>query len=198
VVGNAQLGCGLLATGSMELPDLNGVLSRQPVKGDCALEELWPSFLTRHRVSLAVIQFGLAEVADHQLPGDKQWRHVGDPVLDQALREPMSAAMETFTSRSIQVVWLAAPHIGLGRSIEPAVDHPMNDPDRIDRFNELVREAAATHPMVTVLDLPGYLAQLPGGEMDATVRLDGMHFSPESAATIADDWLGPELKKILG
>jgi hypothetical protein len=47
--------------------------------------------------------------------------------------------------------------------------------------------------MVTVLDLPGYLAQLPGGEMAVDVRPDGVHFVPESAVKIATDWLGPEL-----
>ena len=60
-----------------------------------------------------------------------------------------------------------------------------------------MREALRAHPLVTVLDLPGYLASLPGGEMDPTLRPDQVHFSPEGATTVANGWLGPALLKLV-
>ena len=198
VVGDAMLGCPLVARGEIEYVDLTGTtLERQPVKDECDWATTWPAFLAGHRLDLAVVQFGPFDVVDHRLPGDDAWRHVGDPRYDAAVRSAIRHAAAVFTSRGIHVAWLAAPHVQLGSPRVPPVDLPGSDPARIDRFNALVREVLAADPLVTVLDLPGFLATRPGGEMDATVRPDGVHFTPEAAATIANEWLGPELLKLV-
>ena len=196
VSGKAQLGCPLVTAGQVELPGLDGALERQPVPAGCDWSTLWPAFLADRRVDLVVVQFGPFDVADHLLPGDDIWRRVGDPRYDDVVRRAARDAAAVFTSRGIHVAWLAAPHVTLSPRVPP-VELPASDPARIDRFNALVREALAGDPMVTVLDLPAYLASLPGGEMDAILRPDHVHFTTEGATTVATDWLGPELLKLV-
>ena len=198
VVGNAVLGCPLLYVGEIRYPGLDGILTTTPTRDECDFIGRWRAFLDTRIVDLAVIQFGPLDVADHRLPGDDTWRHVGDADYDRFLRKMIEEAIVLFTSRGIPVAWLAAPHIALGQSISPPIDYPGNDPARMDRFNELVRQVVAEYPAATVVNLPGYLAgHLPGGEMDATARPEGVHFTPKAATTIAEEWLGPELLKLL-
>ena len=198
VVGNAVLGCPLLYVGEIRYPGLDGILTTAPTRDECDFIGRWRAFLDTHIVDLAVIQFGPLDVADHRLPRDDTWRHVGDADYDRFLRKMIEEAIVLFTSRGIPVAWLAAPHIALGQSISPPIHYPGNDPARMDRFNELVRQVVAEYPAATVVNLPGYLAgHLPGGEMDATARPEGVHFTPKAATTIAEEWLGPELLKLL-
>jgi hypothetical protein len=75
-------------------------------------------------------------------------------------------------------------------------DLPESDPARIDRLNALLREAVALRPGVaTLVDLQGWVAAQPGGEMDPAKRPDGIHFSDDYAPQVAQ-WLGPELTRI--
>ena len=59
---------------------------------------------------------------------------------------------------------------------------PENDPTRIDRYNDAVRAIAAADPAVKVVDLAGWTAALPGGELDATARPNGATFGLGAAA----------------
>ena len=43
------------------------------------------------------------------------------------------------------------------------------------------------------VDLPGYLADQPGGEMDGDLRADGVHFTLQTAYEVARAWLGQAL-----
>jgi lysophospholipase L1-like esterase len=94
----------------------------------------------------------------------------------------------------VPVVWVTAPHIDVGRTQQPPPDqpYPESDPARIDRLNQIIREIADSHEGATVVDLQGYLASLPGGEMDERLRPDGVHFENDTAQEIAN-WLGPQL-----
>ena len=40
------------------------------------------------------------------------------------------------------------------------------------------------------VDLPGYLSDQPGGEMDERLRPDGVHFDLETSYEVSRDWLG--------
>ena len=70
-----------------------------------------------------------------------------------------------------------------------------NDQQRVDAFNTLWAEVAATKPNVRVLDLPGLLC--PGGafleQIDGeVVRSDGVHVTPAGADLLVD-WLVGQL-----
>ena len=194
VLGDAKLGCPLLYVGEIRYPGTDGTVTTTTPGEQCNFESGWRAYLDTYVVDLAVIQFGPFDVADHRLPGDDEWHHLGEAEYDRYVRRMVEDAVGLFTGRGIPVAWLAAPHVALGTS----PDYPGNDPARMDRFNALVREVVAKYPTATMVDLPGYLAgHLPGGESDAAARPDGVHFTAEAASTIATDWLGPELLRRL-
>jgi len=66
----------------------------------------------------------------------------------------------------------------------------------VDRLNQIVHEVAALRPETTaVIDLQGWLAQQPGGEMDPAKRQDGLHFWDAYVPTIGA-WLGPQIVEL--
>jgi hypothetical protein len=146
-------------------------------------------------LDFAVIQTGPWEVTDRRLPGDDEWRAPGDPVYDEFLAREFAAVTDTFTDQGLVVVWVLAPHIEIGRNEEPPPEHPYpeSDPARMDRLNEIVRRIADDREGVVTVDLPGYLADQPGGEMDDGLRADGVHFTLQTAYEVADAWLGQAL-----
>ena len=98
----------------------------------------------------------------------------------------------------VYVVWVAAPHLDVGRMQEtrrPRARYPESDPARIDRFNEIIREVVNARDGAVVVELGEFLKQQPGGEMDATyeapdgaeqpLRPDGVHFDEDSAVYLA-------------
>jgi lysophospholipase L1-like esterase len=97
-----------------------------------------------------------------------------------------------FIDRGIPVIWLEAPQVELGRMVVPRPTFPNNDPERMARFNEVMKSVVADTPGSAFIPLADWLAQQPGGEMDSTLRPDGVHFTPEGAAVVAQ-WLGPQV-----
>ncbi|MCU1345886.1 MAG: oatA 5, partial [Acidimicrobiia bacterium] len=143
-------------------------------------------------LQVAIVQVGPWDVADRRLPGDRAWRHPGDPVYDRYLLGEMNGVLDMFAARGVAVVWLTSPEIESGRADvpRPSNPYPESDPARMRRFNELLTQAAASRPAVHVVDLAGHLASLPGGELDPALRPDGVHFTLVTARQVAD-WLGP-------
>jgi hypothetical protein len=105
----------------------------------------------------------------------------------------MNRAVDALSANGNVVVWLTSPRIEFGRGQQGIDgDHPINDPRRMDRLNELIRQVDADRDEMVVLDLVTYLRSLPGDEMDPALRPDGVHFS-EEASTDLVDWLGPAI-----
>ncbi|MDD9371593.1 MAG: acyltransferase family protein, partial [Acidimicrobiales bacterium] len=146
------------------------------------------------RLEFAVVQTGPWDVADRRLEGDDQWRAPGDPVYDDYLYSEIATAADLFVDQGLVVVWLLAPRIDVGRNEEPPPDPPYaeSDPARMDRLNQIVERVAEERPSVVTVDLGGHLRGLPDGEMDPRLRPDGVHFTAETAAEVAE-WLGPEI-----
>jgi peptidoglycan/LPS O-acetylase OafA/YrhL len=144
-------------------------------------------------LDFAVIQSGPWEVTDRRIPGDGQWRAPGDPVYDDFLYHEFATATDLFVEQGMVVVWVLAPHIDVGRNEEPPPEHPYpeSEPDRTDRLNEIIRRVADERSSAVAIDLPGYLSDQPGGEMDDGLRPDGVHFDLETAYEVSADWLGP-------
>ena len=185
------IGCSLARGG---LIDATG--TPRPVLEGC---DDWPDRWRRRvrelAVDAAVVQFGPWDVADRRLPGDDRWRHVGDPVYDEFLRGELREAVAVLSSSGAKVLWLTSPRVEMERSLvpRPPAPHPSSDPARMDRLNELVREVAAEHPdVVRVLDLAAHLRARPGGELDPSLRPDGVHVSEEASGEVAA-WLGPQI-----
>ena len=65
---------------------------------------------------------------------------------------------------------------------------PLLDAARYDAYGAALAEVVARHPgRAAVVDLRGWLARQP----EVPERPDGLHWSPEAAARLAGDYLGP-------
>ena len=164
---------------------------------DCDWSVSWAAALDRHpETKVAVVMTGTWDVIDRKIPGDALWRGPGDAVYDQFLSGEIGAAMDLLRSRDVTVVWLTTPPLDFGRDTvpRPAPD-PADAAARVDRLNELIRDQAAAHTGVGVVEFGDYIAGLPPEE-DARLRRDGVHLNLEDSAEVATDYLGPEILRV--
>jgi SGNH domain (fused to AT3 domains) len=180
-----RIGCGFVTTGR----DKFGAKPRDiaPLCGQVQRQLADAAAVSKADVALVVD--GVWEVTDHQAPGDS-WRAVGDPVYDGILAAAITAVTTRLLEHVPVVVWVTSPHIHPGWGF--AGEDPAWDPQRMDRFNELLATTvSAMGPRVMIIDYARWLNERPAG-LDADFRPDGVHVSPVAARTVAD-WLGPQL-----
>jgi peptidoglycan/LPS O-acetylase OafA/YrhL/lysophospholipase L1-like esterase len=192
----ARLGCGIGRGGRVRIAQYG----EGPTNPECdAWPTRWPAVLAKRPADVAVIMVGPWDVTDRVIPGDDQWRAPGDPTYDAYLKSEMEAAVDLLTSQVPTVVWLTNPLLDFGRAdaVPPATPYPVSEPARTARYNEILQEIAAERPALHLVDLAGWMRTLPGGELDASIRPDGVHFSKSGAVEVAR-WLGPELLALLG
>jgi peptidoglycan/LPS O-acetylase OafA/YrhL len=160
----------------------------------CDWAVTWLAALDRHpETKVAVVMTGTWDVIDRKIPGDALWRGPGDPIYDQFLSQEIGAAMDLLRSRNVTVVWLTTPPLDFGRGKVPRPEpDPSDAAARVDRVNQLIRDQAAAHQGVAVVEFGDYIAGLPADE-DADVRSDGVHLDMEDAEGVATDWLGDEI-----
>ncbi|HEY8515514.1 MAG TPA: acyltransferase family protein [Candidatus Binatia bacterium] len=190
--GVTDLGCGLFVFGEMEK---FGRWAPENKKCHGALER-WKAKVVEDRPDVAIVLVGPWEVRNRRRSPDDPPRALGDPVLDAATRDAIVAAVEALTESGASVVWLTSPHIrALGPTGKPTVSEiAASEPARIDRLNELIREVAREYPdRMRVVDLARHMQERPEGEFDVGLRHDFVHFSPEGALRVSQDWLGPEV-----
>jgi len=193
VGGAAWYGCGIVREGVARFndqvfdPSACGTLPDQWGK---ALDEVQPQ--------IAVIQVGPIEVDDHLLPGDTRWRAPGDPRYDVVLKAKMLEAVDVFLARGVTPIWLTSPLIDPSRSTQPPNDDPSGDPERMARFNQVLREVQRRRPELRIVDLARWLRLRPGGQFDPALRPDGVHFDEDAAATVVAPWLGAEILRVYG
>jgi peptidoglycan/LPS O-acetylase OafA/YrhL len=188
VIGQARLGCGLVAGGVRKLEAR--VL---PVGRDCDpwLSE-WAESIEGDDVDVAMVQLGAWDIVDQQLEPGGPFLAIGrDAEYETLLRTNLNAAIDVLLENSELVVLLAHPDIGQARldTVPPGVDYPEYDPARAQRWREILAETADANPSVVVVDLAGWVDAYPD---DRWLRPDGVHFTYESTQVVAD-WLAPEL-----
>jgi hypothetical protein len=149
----------------------------------------------RFRPDVVVVVDVLWELTDRKLPGDDTWRSMGDPVYERFLRERLNQMYDALTSTGAHLVLVQYPLIqtGLAEATKPAKPYPANDPARMVRWNGLLQELASTRPRASVADLRTWLIGQPGGELEASTRPDGLHYTAEFGRTIADGFLAAAL-----
>ena len=186
----AQFGCAVARGGNYKFQR-----ETQTFEQRCDWGVEYPELLNDIRPDVVVLGSGIWEVVDRQLPGDDRFRHVGAPDVDRFILGEFLAAIDTLGSDGAHVVVLTQPHIQSGLD-KGETNLPESDPARMDRLNELLAEAVALRPGVaTLLDLQGWVAATPGGELDPAIRPDGIHFTDDFADEIAR-WMGPEVMRI--
>jgi lysophospholipase L1-like esterase len=194
-ISGTALGCGIVRGGRYRVPGY----PEGPQREECNnWAQRWTKVLTERPAEVAVVLVGTWDVTDHQLPGESQWRAPGDPLYDAYLKKEMLAVVDELAAKSPVVVWLTCPLIDFGLSPNGISPHyAMSDPARMVRFNQLLGEVAAERPELHIVDLAGFLAGAPGGELDRTLRPDGVHFTDAAALQVAN-WLGPQLLALAG
>jgi len=149
----------------------------------------WAAHIAEHQPSTVVVQLGAWDVQDRQIGGDPTWRAPGDPIYDEMFTARLLEAVDVLSASGARVVWVKAPVPDSGRGDrrpDPAYDAVA---PRMEILNDLIARLPALRPgKVRVVDLAAWL-----GSFDGTERLrpDGMHFSRETAAEVAEQFLGP-------
>jgi hypothetical protein len=183
VVDGGLIGCGVMGAGEVRV---GGVASLET--GGCANWETgWRDLLGQVRPAVAAILVGRWEVVDRVVDG--KWAHIGEPAFDAALSAGLDRAITAAASTGARVVLLTSPYFaGVERPDGGA--WPEDDPSRVDRFNALLRAAAARATGdVSVFDL-GAMAD-PDGRYAAVLdgltarRADGVHFTEAGADALA-------------
>jgi peptidoglycan/LPS O-acetylase OafA/YrhL len=196
-------GCGLVALGFVALPD--GSTERNTDR--CGeVQDLWVASVTAERPELVIVSGGLRDVADRRTESDQPWTRLGDPALDDLLLLELSEFFERLAATGVPVAVATIPQVNnsvlpppppAGRDLPageteralyqvateralaggPGPGFPENDPARIDRWNQLLRRAAAVAEL-PVIDVAAVTQAWPGGPFDPERRsADGVGYS---------------------
>ena len=164
--GDPQLGCGLLIADRVrDGQGTVGVLAEKCTRWPQA----WPARLDIDRTEVAVVQTGPWETFDLGFDDVDGWRHLGDPVVDERATVLLHQAIDLLSSRGAHVVLVTTSHVDEDVRGGPG---PCSCPERLDRWNELLRAAAAARPDARVGHRPPGLAPVPrpGGGRPAAAR----------------------------
>jgi hypothetical protein len=108
----------------------------------------------------------------------------------------MLRAIDLLGSQGARVVLLTSAHVN-HRSNEGFRVMPDSDPKRIDRFNEIVRQAVSMRPGVaSVFEFGAWVATQPGGEFGPNIREDGVHYLKQFAPAIGE-WVGTRIAQLV-
>ena len=188
----AILGCGVVRGGPLRY-----VGEQQQEPPACPTwPAQWSQALEAQDPDVALVVVGRWEVVDRFWQG--RWTHLGDPEFDRYVETELDQAMITARRRGAKVAFATVPYYSRGERRDGG-RWPEDEPQRVNRLNELVRRAAARHPgMVTIVDLGaktakdgGYTRSLDGVQL----RYDGVHFTPVGARWLAP-WLFPQLEAL--
>jgi hypothetical protein len=157
--------------------------------------ETWRSDVELDQPDVAVVLVGRWELMDRVING--RWQSIGSPEFDADVAASLDTAVSIAAATGGRVVLATTPYYRRGLRPDGGT-WPEDDPTRVDRFNVLLREAAARHPGVAVIELgaqlsvDGHLAMQIGGRR---VRTDGVHVAPEAGSLLAP-WLLPQLRAL--
>jgi hypothetical protein len=180
--GGTQVGCAIARGGRIDY-----VAAVDEAEPSCdEWPDRWASIVAAEQLDVALVQAGPWDVTERQLPGRDEWVHIGDEAFDSLLRAEMDLAVDVLAGGGATVVWLTTPHFTY--ATDPG--HPVNDPARVDRLNELVRELDRRRPEVEVLDVAPRIEA-----MGDAARPDGVHLTDEAAAELAP-WLAGRIVEI--
>jgi peptidoglycan/LPS O-acetylase OafA/YrhL/lysophospholipase L1-like esterase len=199
--GDGVLGCGLLL-GETTLhntvdPGTVGTRGGQ-IEVPCASQSVrWKADVDAFQPDVVVLADGEYDVRNRRLNG--RWTHIGEPDFDAAELQAMRSAINALRSTGAAVVLLTAVYYQQPEQADGST-WPEDDPQRVDRYNALLRQAAAEAGSgVTVADLNAHLD--PGGHYvqyinGVNVRYaDGIHVN-EAGAKLVAPWLLSDVARI--
>jgi len=177
VGGYAKLGCpighgglrrGFAATGD------DKTLPAWPVESECD----WENWVSTTK-SIGPINYGLVLLGNWDIVGRRidalgpDWRTIQDTAYQSWLQTEMERAADALHTAGVQkVLWLTLP---ANAGQRPSA--------RLEIFNRLIKETAASRPWMTVIDYATYI------QRHNELRPDGIHLSRETAPQFVENWL---------
>jgi len=195
LINGSMPGCGL-AYGRLRE---HGKISVRSSGMDCEHWDLhWRRYVEEADPDVAVLLSGGWDVFDREV-GDV-WVAYGSPAYDEHLRGLFHRASNVLGEAGIPVVHLTSAYFhreNRASAMKPVVSERW----RIDRYNDLLREHAAstTQAGVFVLEFGEWVcgdAACTATRDGVPLRSDGSHFSHEGAKRAAA-WLAPRLHAIV-
>ena len=186
------LGCGVVRTAPFRY---FGRRYEAVPQGCGSWPETWRASVEQDRPDLAVVLVGRWELMDRMV--GNRWLSIGTPEFDADVARSLDTAVASAAVLGGRVVLATTPYYRRGPAPGGGT-WPEDEPARVDRFNALLREAAARHPGVAVVELGDRLSV--DGRLALTiqglrVRTDGVHVAPEAGGFLAP-WLLPQLRAL--
>jgi peptidoglycan/LPS O-acetylase OafA/YrhL len=144
----------------------------------------WQGTIAQFRPNVVAVLAGRWEVMDRMVAG--RWVHIGQPTFDAQLRQSLQEAVHVGSTGGAYVVLLTAPCFNSGEQ-SGGTAWAEDDPARLARYNQLLGQVAAEHPLTVRVEDFGAMV-CPGGSYTTTrdgVQLrdgDGVHIVPTPSA----------------
>lgn len=188
------LGCGLLqgTTVLRNTLDLGTVGTRGgQIEVPCATQYVrWTADLNTFHPDVVMLADGEYEVRNRLING--RWTHIGNPAFDRKEFAAMQAAIRVLRSTGAVVVLLTAPYYHQPEQAN-GQPWPEDNPQRVNRYNVMLRRAAAQYQQgVVVENLNKHLD--PGGHYTQYINgidvryADGIHVNLAGGKVVAP-WL---------
>ena len=183
------MGCPLVTAGT-EL--MNGFEAGFDPK--CAQwPQIWSNGIQETKPDLIVVGAAFHDIVDRRLAPDGAVQHVGQPAFDSVLADTYRRLVDLLSVAHVPILWLDNPPVRAGQNQpDRQLDVPDNDPARMEKANQLIRQLAEERPEVTVVPYSNFFLSWPGGPFDPRLREDGLHVDFEGRAIVAN-WLSAEL-----
>ena len=152
--------------------------------------------VAQFRPDTALVVDARVELEDHKWQGEPTWRGIGDPTYEQRLANELSAAFDALHAGGATVALVLYPHLDLARFNPKGPADPSGEWWRMDRYNQILKTVANMKPFVKILDLAAFARTFPNGEMDPTMRPDGVHLTSPAAEHVVDAWLADQLRSL--
>ena len=149
-----------------------------------------PAIVDKLQPNLVVVVGGAADLSDRQIPGVDGWASIGEAAYDEWLVAQMEAFVDVVAAGGAPVLWLTHPHIEPQYQAGETGTPPFAEaePQRMDRYNELIERLAAADPRVLTADFASAVRAHPGGEFETDMRPDGAHIDLRHAPALVA-WL---------
>ena len=109
------------------------------------LAERWAQRISHDQPDVVLLIIGRWETVDRVNEG--HWTHVGDPAFDAYLRGELQRALDILGSTGARVVVTTEPYNRRGEKADGSL-YPEDQPDRVDRWNTLLRSVVGQRPNV--------------------------------------------------
>jgi peptidoglycan/LPS O-acetylase OafA/YrhL len=172
-------GCGVTDGSEFELQGVVGQMNSfcSGAAGAESWTEAWRHDITTFHPNVVMILAGRWEVVNRTYQG--QWTNITQPRYARYVKSQLTSAVKLAGSQGARVVLLTAPCYDTGEQPN-GQPWPEDSPQRLAKYNSIVRAVGATEPNTTVINFE-HLA-CPSGHYQnyidgSDVRYDGVHFT---------------------